>query len=217
MAKFSVIIRARNEERYIGHAIQSLSDNIRDEIELIIIDNNSTDDTMRVVNLFEYFNPKIIKIDGPDYSPGLSLNVGVRNSNNEKIIILSAHCQITSWSSSLVQKCFENNNTVAIFGKQKPVYFGKKITPRYLWSHFDDIERKNYYSDLEKRYFLHNAFAVYKKSALEKYPFDDMLHGKEDRYWANDIIKKGKNFIYTPDLSCFHYYTSNGNTWKGVG
>ena len=40
-------------------------------------------------------------------------------------------------------------------------YLGKEITPRYLWAHFDDKPRENYYSKVEDRYFLHNAAAIY--------------------------------------------------------
>ena len=39
MSKFSVIIRSRNEENWIGHCIQSLIENL-DQPEIIIIDND---------------------------------------------------------------------------------------------------------------------------------------------------------------------------------
>ena len=48
MNKFStsIIIRTKNEERWIGHAIQSVLDNIS-KPEIIIVDNNSTDKTIK--------------------------------------------------------------------------------------------------------------------------------------------------------------------------
>ena len=73
------------------------------------------------------------------------------------------------------------------------------------------------YSKLENRYFLHNALAIYNKNILKKYPFNENLVGKEDRYWANKIIKKNKKILYDPSLEAFHHYTKNGNTWKGIG
>ena len=42
LSQFSIIIRTKNEERWIGHAIQSVLDNIS-KPEIIIVDNNSTD------------------------------------------------------------------------------------------------------------------------------------------------------------------------------
>ena len=73
------------------------------------------------------------------------------------------------------------------------------------------------FSKLENRYFLHNALAFYNKTILKKYPFNENLTGKEDRYWAKKIIKNKKKILYDPSLEVFHHYTKNGNTWKGIG
>jgi len=54
--KLSVIIRSKNEERWIGHTIQSVLDFFPGS-EIIIIDNNSTDETLKICNLFS--KPKI--------------------------------------------------------------------------------------------------------------------------------------------------------------
>ena len=52
----------------------------------------------------------------------------------------------------------------------------------------------NYFSKIENRYFFHNAFAFFKKKFLTKYPFDEQLVGKEDRYWAKKLLVK--NLIF---------------------
>jgi hypothetical protein len=142
--------------------------------------------------------------------------MGVKHCSNNTILILSAHSQITiSPNLSIINSYL--NDYVAVFGKQIPIYKGKKITPRYIWSHFTESNEVNMFSTIENRPFLHNAFCFYSKSTLEKYPFDETLPGKEDRYWATDVIKKGFNYLYTPELEVNHYWTPNGATWKGIG
>ena len=94
---------------------------------------------------------------------------------------------------------------------------GKRITKRYIWSNFGDKQKLNLFSKSENRYFIHNALIFYNKNFLLKNPFDENLQGKEDRYWINDMIKKGKKSLYDPVLSADHHYTPNGNTWKGIG
>ena len=43
------------------------------------------------------------------------------------------------------------------FGNQVPIYRGKKINKRYIWSHFvTDCEVKNIHSTIKDRPFLHN-------------------------------------------------------------
>ena len=63
MDKISVIIRNRNESEYIGFAIQSVIDHFKDP-EIIIMDNNSNDDSIEIVNLFSLkTNIQIFNID----------------------------------------------------------------------------------------------------------------------------------------------------------
>ena len=51
MDDFSVIIRVKNEERYLGHAIQSVLDLLY-KPEIIIVDNESTDMSSNIWGLF---------------------------------------------------------------------------------------------------------------------------------------------------------------------
>ena len=57
MDNISVVIRNRNEERYIGYTIQSVLDTF-DKPEIIVVDNNSTDNSMNIVNTFDFHNIK---------------------------------------------------------------------------------------------------------------------------------------------------------------
>tara|TARA_Y100000768_G_C23783346_1_gene589097 strand:- start:83 stop:766 length:684 start_codon:yes stop_codon:yes gene_type:complete len=222
-SKFSVIIRSRNEESWIGHTIQSVLDNIF-KPEIIIIDNNSKDRTIEIVklfsqdpNLYDKKNPnytkiKILNID--DYTPGKSLNLGIKNASNENILILSSHCVLKKFNET--KHISDLKKYVAIFGNQIPILDGKRIAKRYIWSHFVDKKVTNMYSEMEERYFLHNAICVYKKSYLQKNKFDEYLSGKEDRYWANNMIKKKKKILYDPSMLAEHHFTPAGNTWKGL-
>ena len=220
--KVTVVLRSRNEERWVGHAIQSVVDKIENP-EIILVDNNSDDSTRKIAQSFKadpdrenngnYTDLKILSID--DYSPGRALNLGVSEAANEYILILSSHCVLTKFSLDDHRKDLENY--VGLFGNQIPVWEGKKITKRYLWSHFGKKKVEKMYSQMEDRYFFHNALAFFKKSTLIDFPFDENLVGKEDRYWAIDRINEGHSTLYTPEMEALHHYTDNGNTWKGIG
>jgi len=213
MDNVSVIIRNRNESEFIGFAIQSCLDHLV-KPEIIIVDNQSTDDSLEIVNLFKNrASIKVVTIN--DYTPGKSINLGVRHASNKYILVLSAHAQITKLDLDLVKSELEYN--VAVMGQQNPIYRGKKISKRYIWSHFGNKTITNLYSDIEGRYFLHNAFCFYKKAILEQYPMPENVPGKEDRYWIKDLVDIGYDFLYTPELTCNHFYTTGGATWKGIG
>ena len=222
----SVVIRTKNEERWIGHTIQSVIDKLY-KPEIIIVDDNSTDNTLQIVKSFvqdnslsgdlkknneKYTNIKITKID--DYSPGRALNKGIKLCKKKYIMIISAHCVLNKLS--LDKHVNDLEKYVAIFGNQIPFFNGKRITKRYIWSHFTNKKTVNMFSSFEKRYFFHNAISFFKANTLKNNPFSEVLTSKEDRYWINKQIKKNKKFLYDPEMEVFHYYTPNGNTWKGI-
>tara|TARA_Y200000002_G_scaffold240774_1_gene199000 strand:+ start:5829 stop:6506 length:678 start_codon:yes stop_codon:yes gene_type:complete len=220
--EISVVIRAKNEDRWIGHCIQSVLDNIESP-EIIVVDNMSTDETIPIVKTFQhdpslsdskgYTSTKVIQIE--DYSPGLALNKGISYASGKYILVISSHCVLQRFPKELITKHLKEH--IAVFGNQNPFYNGKRISKRYLWSHFIEEEVVNMFSDIEDRYFFHNALSFFKKSDIIKFPFNENLTGKEDRYWAIDMVKEGKSYIYVPSFLADHHYTENGNTWKGIG
>ena len=219
----SVIVRVRNEERWIGHTIQSIIDHLPGS-EIIVINNESEDESIQIVkhfitdtnlknnDLLRYADIKIFDIK--DYTPGKSINLGVSKSSRKYNLVISSHCIINKINIESLIKDLQNYKS--IFGKQIPVWNGKKIIPRYIWSHFKNNKVENMYSELEKRYFHHNAIAIYERDFLIKNPFDENLQSKEDRYWAENIINNNYKILYDPSLEVYHHYTANGNTWKGL-
>ena len=222
MDDISIIIRCNNEERWIGHTIQSCLDLI-EYPEIIIVNDNSTDSSLKIARMFnheptlernrKYSDVKIINID--DYTPGKAINIGVKNANNETIIVISSHCVLKKINVDHIKK--ELKNYCCIFGKQTPFYLGKRIRKNYIWSHFGEEEKVNLFSTQENRYFMHNALSSFKKDTLIKHPFNEILQGKEDRFWAISMIERNHNTLYSPNFCCDHHYTDSGNTWKGIG
>ena len=212
----SVIVRSRNEERYIGHCIQSITDLVG-KPQIIIVDNESTDGTIPIVNRFEYHDVSKLQINKNDYTPGKSLNMGVNECNEDYVMILSAHCEIIKFNFNKMKSKLDSNGVGAIWGKQTPIWDGKKISRRYMWSNFGDDSQTNYWCESEDRYFFHNAFSMFRTSYLKKYPFDEHYSGKEDRYWANNQIDNGFDIYYDSEQEVKHHYTPGGATWMGTG
>ncbi|MEC8175817.1 MAG: glycosyltransferase family A protein [Bacteroidota bacterium] len=212
MDNISIIIRNKNEADYIGFALQSCIE-FFDKPEIIVVNNNSTDDSLDVVQNFNNRTNIIIK-NINNYKPGKAINTGVKLATNDYILVLSAHTQIIKLDFDLVKKHL--NKHKAVFGKQIPVHRGKKVTPGYIWTNFSNSQSVNLYSDIEKRNFLHNAFCFYTKKTLTDYPMPENYFGKEDRYWAKEIVEKDLTYLYDPNLVCYHFWTKNGATWKGL-
>ena len=163
--KISVVIRTKNEERWIGHCIQSVLDQLS-KPEIIIVDDDSKDETLHIVRHFiqdplvdnsenrNYTNIKIFKFN--DYTPGKALNFGAAKAKYPVVLIISAHCVLKK--INLKKHMMDIQDHVCIFGNQIPKWKGKKITKRYLWSHFSSKSKKNMFSNFENRYFILKRF-----------------------------------------------------------
>ncbi len=200
----SIIIRTKNEERWILRCINRIKEQNYKNYEIIIIDNYSTDNTL--VKLSKYKNIKIIKIK--NYFPGLAINKGIKNSNGQLCVILSAHCLPVknTWLSSLVDTILENNNYAAVYGKQEPMEFSSNEDKRDLYLIFG-LDKKIQIKDT----FFHNANSIIRKEVWKKIKFDNKTPNIEDRLWAEKIIKKKYNIVYQPSANVYHYHGIHQN------
>ena len=72
----SIIIRTRNEERWIDHCLGAIATQSISDYEIILVDNNSQDISVKIAK--KYTN-NIINMT--DFYPGKAINEGIRASN----------------------------------------------------------------------------------------------------------------------------------------
>ena len=110
MAKVTTIIPAYNCERYIKEAIKSVLSQSYGDIELIVVDDNSTDKTGEIIRSF---GPRIKCIHNPtNGGPSIARNLGIKQASGEYIAFLD-HDDI--WMPDKIEKQIE------IFNKKKDV------------------------------------------------------------------------------------------------
>jgi glycosyltransferase involved in cell wall biosynthesis len=88
----SVIIPCRNEARYIGQALDALRDQDFTDFEAIIVDGDSDDETVSIVQRFiEGGTLHATSLHNPQRTIPSSLNLGIKNAKGEIIVRLDAH------------------------------------------------------------------------------------------------------------------------------
>ena len=112
--KVSIIIRCKNEEDWIGHCLKSIKTQTFKNYEIIIVDNESSDNTIGIVK--KYKVDKIVSIK--KYLPGLSLNQGIERASGEIIVMISAHCipRKSDWLEKLVNN-FNSPEIAGVYGR----------------------------------------------------------------------------------------------------
>ena len=192
----SIIIRTKNEEKWIDICLHKIFEQIKVNFEVILIDNNSTDKTKK-------YPIRIFKIN--KFFPGKAINLGTEKSRGKYVVCLSAHCvpENNLWLYSLV-KNLKEKKIAAVYGKQKPLPYSSSFDKRDLYNTFGDDKRIQ-----KKDTFFHNANSAFKKIIWKKYKFDNKTPHIEDRIWASLVTKKKYNIVYEPKASVFHWHGIN--------
>lgn len=204
--KCSIIIRTKNEERWISSCLKAVFNQTYKNIEVIIVDNESTDKTIKKTKKFS--NIKYVSVN--KYLPGDALNKGIKASTGDYIVCLSGHCIPVNelWLASLVNTLEENKNYAGVYGRQEPMSFSTPSDKRDLLLVFG-LDRKIQSNDS----FFHNANSIIRRSLWDKVPFDKKVTNIEDRIWGQEMIHLGFQLVYEPNASVFHYHGihHNGN------
>ena len=124
----SVIIRTLNEERWILSCLSSVFNQSFNNIEVLRVDNQSKDKTIKKASVFDI---KVLTIE--EYKPGKALNLGVRESKGDIIVCLSGHCIPTenSWLENLVRN-LDNPEIAGVYGRQEALSFSADEDKRDL-------------------------------------------------------------------------------------
>jgi GT2 family glycosyltransferase len=193
----SIIIRTYNEERWISQCLQAVGEQSFKDYEIILVDNQSTDDTVRKAREFPV---KIVTI--AEYLPGKAMNTGIRASRGKYLVFLSGHCIPTGpqWLESLVAG-FKDEKAAGVYGRQQPMTFSSPQDIRDLTISFG-LDRRIQWKDP----FFHNANSAIRRDLWEKYPFDETVTNIEDRLWAETVLAAGYCIIYEPEASVYHHH-----------
>lgn len=193
----SIIIRTKNEERWIGPCLRAVFSQSYKPLEVIIVDNKSTDKTLAKA---EQYPVRVISVS--EFRPGDAINQGIYASKGEYIVCLSGHCIPTTedWLANLLRN-LDDQRVAGVYGRQEPLNFSSDFDKRDLVTVFglDRIVQR-------KDTFFHNANSAFRRHIWEQFPFDPDVTNIEDRLWARDVLEAGYSIIYEPESSVYHWH-----------
>lgn len=204
-AKVSIIIRTKNEARWIGQCLHAISLQKYANYEIILVDNGSTDETLDIAQNYKI---KILNYHSPQgFKPGRAINIGINEAKGDFIVLISGHCipKNETWLASLIDP-LQEERIAGVYGRQEPLSFTPATDKRDLAIVFG-LDKKLQVKDP----FFHNANSAIRRELLLKYPFDENCTNIEDRIWAQKMINIGYKICYEPEASVFHHHGIHHN------
>jgi len=195
----SIIVRTRNEERWIAKCLNGIARQTEQSVEVILVDNGSTD---RTVARARAVRPDIAVVTIDRFRPGLAINEGVRESLGRYVVCISAHCPPASntWLENLLRN-FDDPSVAGVYGRQIPLEFTSPADKRDLLLTFG-MDRKVQ----ERDTFFHNANSMIRRDVWDRFPFDEEVSNIEDRVWAKKVLEEGYCIVYEPDAPVYHHH-----------
>lgn len=205
LKKVSIYIPAYNAEKTIKQTINSVINQTYQFDEIIIIDDNSSDDTCKIINQFE--NIKLIK-NKQNMGLGYNRNLGIKTSNNEIVASIDADVVLDpEWLNTIIKN----------FQSEDNIMCGGKMTEKLVENKFN-AWRAKYYSqnwgqnDLDNPPFLFGCNTIQSKKIWEDIGgYDEkLLTNGEDIDYANKIKSISKfKLKYCSKALCEHMQNDN--------
>lgn len=210
MEKVSIIIPMCNSENTIRRALDSLVNQSYNNIEVIVVNNNSIDNSVNIAN--SYSDKLVFKLlNEKNSGPSYARNTGMENSSGEYIMFLDAD---DYFEKDMVYKMVSaiKNNDLVCCNKYK-VNNQKKTFEK-----FQDESIKNYgYIGLLEYMQYHAIFntvwnKIYKKSIIKNnnVKFDNSLRISEDYNFNIDYYRHVKNAVVI-NAPLYNYVISNSS------
>lgn len=176
----SIIIPAHNVERYINRCIQSILKQTYSNIEIILIEDSSTDNTAAICDELSNNNENIIVRHVINKSAGKSRNDGLDIAKGKYVVFVDSDDYIEENMIEIMVKEIYTNSASAVFCAYNEV--GKTKNAIYKYG-----EKRHYYNrkEIEKK-LIYNA--IYVEDKNKELPLYAVWAGIYDL----DIIRKEK-------------------------
>lgn len=142
--KLTVIIPVFNCEKYLSRCLESLLNQSLKDIQIIIVNDASTDNTSQVIKRIKKQNKQILVITSENNKgTGLSRNIGLNYANSEYITFLDADDWVdTNAYNKMIYSLDTTNADIAICGIKTEYVSPYCSTSRYTYINNNIIDGK---------------------------------------------------------------------------
>lgn len=223
MPKVSIIILTYNSEESIERLFESIIKfNKGSDYEIIVVDNNSEDETIRVVQNSKF---KVIE-NKENFGFAKGINIGAKEAGGEYLLFINPDTEWNHGSVDDLASLFENDIEVGVIGGKILTKEGKseKSAGRFLRAFEVFITTLGLDEALGVRFspnrrqevdFVSGGLMAVRKDLFKRLGgFDENLFMYiEDMEFCFRIKKRGLKVVFDPEVSMIH--ESHGSSSRG--
>lgn len=207
MDLISVIIPVYNVEKYLNKCIDSVIKQDYKNIEILIVNDGSTDNSKEIGTYYEKKDERIKLINIENSGVSNARNIGIRSANGKYITFIDSDDYVEKdYVSELYKMCTKNKADISICGIQSyaPKYekiFKKNKTINKLLTTEEAIVAM-----LDERLYYANVCAkMYKISILKNVEFDVNLKIGEDLKFNIQVFERANKVFVNTEKLLYNY------------
>lgn len=203
----SVICPVFNEEEYIENLLRFFVNSMPIDKELIIIDGNSSDNTVNIIQQWQTQYKNIRLLNNPKKFVPFALNLAIKSSSGDPIIRLDAHTEYADDYFLKIIETFNETDADVVGGPMRAV--GKnnfQLAVAYVTSSVfgigDSKIHKTDYSGESDHVYL----GAWKREIFNKIGFfDEELYRNQDDEFHYRAKSEGLKIILNNKIKSFYY------------
>ncbi len=201
--RISLVIPVYNESETIGELLETIKLQTHQPSEVIIVDANSTDNTVELIGRYVGEDPRYRIIHaGRKVMPGTGRNIGVGHARYDWIAFTDAGIILdANWLNDLAKKADENMNVRIVYGDYAPLirtYFDKICSIAFVPGEIPGHIRGTSI-----------ASCLLKKEVWEKIGGFPPWRAAEDLAFMEKAEQAGFNIAYAPSARIYWKLRSN--------
>ena len=207
----SIIIPIYNEEKYIGHLLESITGINSVNKEFFLVDGGSTDGTLEIIDKHKRQNENIHLIHNPERFVSHGFNKAFPLTKGKYITLLGAHAIYPNSFFETGIPYLESGECDVVGGPLQQL--GKTETGQaiaYCMSSKFGVGGSEFRTETKKMYVDSVAFAIYKRAVFEKTGLlDEELIRNQDDELHYRINAAGFRILMVPEMRCSYYVRNN--------
>lgn len=180
LSSIAIIVPAHNEEKTLARTIKSLLnlDYPKNKIQIVIVDDGSTDNTFRVAKEFEKFGVKAFS--KPGGGKGSALNYGIKRTNSDLVTGLDADSFVRPDTLINMVGYFNDPQVWAVTPSMK-VWKPKTLLQKMQEMEFlFGVFLRKVFAILNAIHVTPGPFTIYRRKLFEKHGYYDENNITED-------------------------------------
>lgn len=210
----SLVLPAKNEEAYIGECMRTLlaQQYPKDRYEIIVVDGNSSDRTVDIVDSFRQDGgPEIVTLSNPKSIVPISMNMGIKAAKGQYIVRIDAH---STYEADYVQKAVEFLEKTDAANVGGPMiakgtsYVGRAIS--YIHHSPFGLGGGKFHDGQYSGYVDTVYLGAFRKEIFDAVGlYDERLVRNQDIELNARIRKRGYKIFLTPEIKSTYYNRSS--------